>query len=143
MRRAVHPVIHDLFARHRRLRHILSIGPGVQQLAPISKSFSALDRRLVAAEIIVHLIFAMKSSGIALAGRLALRPKEAAVVLGIGERTLRQILPELPHFRVGGAVLILVDGLRDWLREQARTEGGRVDSAVNEIMESVAPREED
>ncbi len=45
--------------------------------------------------------------------RLALRPKEAAEALGIGERTLRQILPELPHVRIGGAVLLPGDGLRE------------------------------
>ena len=35
-----------------------------------------------------------------LANRLALRPKEAAEALGIGERTLRQILPGIRDPRV-------------------------------------------
>ncbi len=51
----------------------------------------------------------MKSSEFGLSNRLALRPAEAAQALGIGERTLRQILPELPHVRVGGVVLLPVD----------------------------------
>ena len=34
---------------------------------------------------------------------------EAAEALGIDERTLRQILPVLPHVRVGGVVLLPVD----------------------------------
>ena len=54
---------------------------------------------------------------------LALRPKEAARALGISERTLRQMLPELPHFRVGGVVLLPVEELREWLRTQAAQEG--------------------
>ena len=41
--------------------------------------------------------------------RLALRPKEAAEALGVGERTLRGWMRDegLPFARVGGAVLIL------------------------------------
>ena len=39
----------------------------------------------------------------------ALRSAEAAEAQGIGERTLRQILPELPHVRIGGVVLLPVD----------------------------------
>ena len=46
---------------------------------------------------------------IRLEGRLALRPVEAAQVLGLSERTLRQILPQIPHLRAGSAVLIPVD----------------------------------
>ncbi len=79
----------------------------------------------------------MKAKPIELATRLALRPKEAAEALGIGERTLRQILPELPHVRVGGAVLLPVEGLQAWLREQSRVERGRVDETVKEILDSM------
>ena len=79
----------------------------------------------------------MKAKPIELATRLALRPAEAAKALGIGERTLRQILPELPHIRVGGAVLLPVEGLQAWLREQSRAERGRVDETVNEILDSM------
>ena len=69
--------------------------------------------------------------------RLALRPKEAAQALGIGERTLRQILPELPHVRVGGAVLLPVEGLQAWLRERAEAEQGRVEAVVDDVLRSV------
>ncbi len=79
----------------------------------------------------------VKSSEIGLTNRLALRPKEAAEALGIGERTLRQILPELPHVRVGGVILLPVEGLQAWLREQSRAERGRVDETVNEILDSM------
>ncbi len=81
------------------------------------------------------------SSPVQLSERLALRPAEAAQALGIGERTLRQILPELPHVRVGGAVLLPVEGLRAWLRERAEAEPGRVEKAVDEILETVRTSE--
>ena len=82
-----------------------------------------------------------KRLAVSLADRLALRPAEAAQALGIGERTLRQILPELPHVRVGGAVLLPVEGLRAWLRERAEAEQGRVEKAVDEILETVRTSE--
>ena len=76
-------------------------------------------------------------SPVQLSARLALRPAEAAQALGLSERTLRQILPELPHVRVGGAVLLPVEGLQTWLREQSKAERSRVDKTVNEILDSM------
>jgi hypothetical protein len=69
-----------------------------------------------------------------LATRLALRPIEAAEALGICERKLREILPELPHFRIGSRVLIPVKPLEAWLAEQAKAEAGRADRVVSEIL---------
>ncbi len=74
-----------------------------------------------------------------LVDRLALRPKEAAEALGISERTLRQLLPELPTVRRGNIVLVPVAGLREWLREESEAERGRVEKAVTEILEAVHP----
>jgi excisionase family DNA binding protein len=54
-----------------------------------------------------------------LANRLTLRPAEAATVLGVSDRTLRAMLPALPHFRVGTMVLIPVEGLRQWVSDRA------------------------
>lgn len=51
--------------------------------------------------------------------RLSLRPKEAAAALGISERRLRQLLPELPHVRRRGVLLFPVDALRAWLEKQS------------------------
>lgn len=68
--------------------------------------------------------------------RLALRPKEAAEALGVSERKLRELTPELPHIRRGGVLLFPVAALRRWLEEKART-GGEVDAAVDEILKSV------
>ncbi len=80
----------------------------------------------------------MKSSEARLTNRLALRPREAAEALGVSERTLRQMLPELPHVRVGGVVLLPVDALRGWLLEQAKVEQRRADAVADEIVRSVA-----
>jgi excisionase family DNA binding protein len=78
-----------------------------------------------------------------LQSRLSLRPKEAAEALGISERTLRQMLPELPHVRAGGAILLPVDTLREWLRDQARFDRGRVDGVVNEVLDSLGKSTKD
>jgi excisionase family DNA binding protein len=74
------------------------------------------------------------SGVVLLPGRLALRPREAARALGIGERTLRQILPEIPHVRVGSAVVIPVDLLREWLRHRAHVEVRKADDVVREVL---------
>ena len=57
--------------------------------------------------------------------------------LGVSERTLRVMLPRLPHFRVGSAVLIPVDALPRWLNEQARAEQDRSDRIVAEVLASL------
>ena len=55
--------------------------------------------------------------------RLALRPKDAARALGIGERKLWEITADqasgIPHIKLGKCVIYPVDLLRDWLVEQA------------------------
>ena len=54
--------------------------------------------------------------------RLALRPKQAAKALGIGERLLwsKTNAGEIPHLRIGRAVVYPVDLLNAWLAEQAK-----------------------
>jgi predicted DNA-binding transcriptional regulator AlpA len=53
--------------------------------------------------------------------RLALRAKDAAIALGIGARLLWSMTNrnEIPHIRLGKAVLYPVDALRTWLSEGA------------------------
>jgi excisionase family DNA binding protein len=75
-----------------------------------------------------------------LADRLALRPAEAARALGISERTLRSLLPQLPVVRAGGAVLIPVDALRGWLRDRARNGQDEVNEAVRDALKKVNER---
>ncbi len=60
------------------------------------------------------------------APRLALRPKDAAKALGIGERLLwsKTNAGEIPHLRIGKAILYPVAELRRWLSEQTQRKGG-------------------
>jgi hypothetical protein len=55
--------------------------------------------------------------------RLALRPKEAAVAIGISERKLWEITADrtsgIPHTRFGKVILYPVRELADWLTERA------------------------
>lgn len=52
---------------------------------------------------------------------LGLRPREAAKALGIGERLLwsKTNAGEIPHVRIGRAIIYPVGMLQDWLAEQA------------------------
>ena len=52
---------------------------------------------------------------------MALRPREAAKVLGIGTRLLwtETNAGRIPHVRIGRAVVYPLDALRDWLAAQA------------------------
>ena len=77
---------------------------------------------------------AVSEAPLRIEGRLALRPVEAARALGLSERTLREILPQLPHLRAGTAVLIPVDLLREWLRDQAHSENAKVDAVVKDTL---------
>lgn len=73
---------------------------------------------------------------VVLSNRLALRPKEAAAVLGISDRTLRNLLPEIPHFRRGGVVLIPKVALETWLAQQATVatvDSGEVDDILSKL----------
>ena len=58
--------------------------------------------------------------------RLALRPKEAARALGIGERLLWSLTNRglIPHMRLGKAVVYPVAALETWLAVKARQKGG-------------------
>lgn len=52
---------------------------------------------------------------------LALRPKDAAKALGIGQRLLWSMTNanKIPHLRIGRAVVYPVAGLERWLAEQS------------------------
>ena len=58
---------------------------------------------------------------------LALRPRQAAAMLGISERHLFELTKNkiIPAVRLGRAVVYPVDLLREWLHQQAASaEGG-------------------
>ena len=59
------------------------------------------------------------------APRLALRPKEAAKALGIGERLLwsKTNSGEIPHVRIGRAVVYPIHTLREWLANNTSRHG--------------------
>ena len=79
----------------------------------------------------------IKTKGILLSNRLALRPAEVAEALGLSERTIRQLLPELPVVRIGTAVVVPTDLLKEWLRERAQQEKGAVDRAVEDVLDGL------
>lgn len=52
--------------------------------------------------------------------RLCLSVFEASKSVGLSEKHFRdEILPHIPHLRVGRRIVIPVDGLREWLSEQS------------------------
>ncbi len=76
-------------------------------------------------------------SEIHLSDRLALSVTEAAASLGVSERLLRNELPNIPHLRLGGRVVIPRDLLAEWLRQQAQVEQTVVGKAVDEILDEI------
>jgi excisionase family DNA binding protein len=58
---------------------------------------------------------------------LAMRPREAAKAIGISERTLWSWTHnnEIPHIRMGKAILYPVDALRRWLESRVVEQRGR------------------
>ena len=69
--------------------------------------------------------------------RLALRPSEAAGALGVSERTIRKMLPELPHTYFGTAIVIPVDALRQWLAERVAHQDQEAAQAAEAILSSI------
>jgi excisionase family DNA binding protein len=67
-------------------------------------------------------------------GRLALSLAEAARALGVSERHVREILPDLPHVHLGRRVVIPVEALREWLRDRASAERSQAERAAEELV---------
>jgi excisionase family DNA binding protein len=78
-----------------------------------------------------------QKEAVRLADRLALSVKEAATVVGVSERHLRGLLPEIPHTYLGARIVIPKDAFNRWLNQRAEAKAGRVDSAVSEILDSI------
>ena len=76
-----------------------------------------------------------------LADRLALTIPEAAEVIGVSERHIRSLLPEIPHCHVGGRVVIPVSLLEGWLCKQAEVEKNGIEKAVSEILDGIQSSE--
>ena len=76
-------------------------------------------------------------TAVRLSERLALSVQEAAASLGVSERLLRDVLPEIPHCHVGSRVVIPVSLLEEWLRQQAGKDQTVVGKVVEEILEEI------
>ena len=79
----------------------------------------------------------MKHAKLQLESRLALSVGEAAAALGVSERHLRTLLPELPHVHLGARVVVPVEALREWLRVNVRVEGERSSRVAEEILRAL------
>ena len=79
----------------------------------------------------------MKAVAPHLADRLALTVPEAASAVGVSERHLRSMLPEIPHVHLGGRVVIPVDALRGWLLDRTKAERGRAEKVAEEVLRAV------
>jgi hypothetical protein len=73
-------------------------------------------------------------TAVRLSERLALSVSEAAAAVGVSERLMRSVLPDIPHCRLGNRVVIPVSLLVEWLRKQAEKEQNVVGKAVNDIL---------
>ncbi len=76
-------------------------------------------------------------TAVRLSERLALSIPEAAAAVGVSERLMRTLLPEIPHCHVGNRIVIPVSMLDEWLRKQAQEEQTVVGKAVDEILEEI------
>ena len=70
-----------------------------------------------------------------LADRLALRPREVALVLGVSDRTVREWMCHegLPYLRLRNVVLIPCAELEAWLAEKIVSDR-RADETVSQIL---------
>jgi hypothetical protein len=76
-------------------------------------------------------------TAVRLSERLALSVPEAATAIGVSERHMRSVLPDIPHCNIGNRVVIPVPLLVEWLRKQAQEEQTVVGKAVDEILEEI------
>ena len=76
-------------------------------------------------------------TAVQLSERLALSIAEAAAAVGVSERLMRTLMPEIPHCRIGNRVVIPVPLLAEWLRKQAQKDEDVVGKAVNDILEEI------
>ena len=65
---------------------------------------------------------------------LSMRPREAALALGISERLLAEWTRRglVPHIKIGGVILYPVTTLRQWLQQQARGDGEKESEKISE-----------
>ena len=76
-------------------------------------------------------------TAVQLSDRAALTISEAAASLGVSERHLRTVLSEVPHFHLGGRVLIPQGQLVEWMRSEVDRERNHTDEIVRKVVEAV------
>ncbi len=76
-------------------------------------------------------------TAVRLSERAALTIPEAASSLGVSERHLRTILPDIPHFHLGGRVLIPQGQLVEWMRSEVDRERNHTDEIARKVVEAV------
>ena len=69
-----------------------------------------------------------------LRGRLSLNLEEAARAFGVSEKHLRNLLPEIPHVRLGNRLVIPVKPAEEWLRQQAKAERASADQMAEDVL---------
>ena len=62
---------------------------------------------------------------------------ETAAALGVSDRHLRELLPEIPHVHLGGRIVIPVEQMRKWLAEQTQIEPNRFAETVTDILNEI------
>ena len=82
------------------------------------------------------------AAAVQLSTRLALTVNEAAAALGVSERHLRSMLPDIPHVRLGERVLIPTKPFEEWLRKRTEQQANAIDQAVSEVLEKFDPEED-
>jgi excisionase family DNA binding protein len=80
-------------------------------------------------------------TAVRLSDRAALTIPEAASSLGVSERHLRTVLSEIPHFHLGGRVLIPQGQLVEWMRSEVDSELNRSDEIARKVVEAVTRKE--
>ena len=73
--------------------------------------------------------------------RLALRPREAASLLGISERKLRDIQHQLPRIVLGGVVIFPRMALERWLDSEASQSSSVVERVVDNVIDDIGESE--
>ncbi len=76
-------------------------------------------------------------TAVRLSERLAVSVSEAATAIGVSERLMRTVLPDIPHCHVGNRVVIPISLLAEWLCKQAQKDQTVVGKAVDEILEEI------
>ena len=63
-----------------------------------------------------------------------------ALALGVSQRKLRDLTPEMPHIRRDGVLLYPVEAVRKWLEDAAKAEHVAAQADARAIVQAVTAR---